>query len=192
MLFGNRRPQKSDARRRLPGNYRPLGDWLEHRLLLSIDLGGTSPPANPLIATAPFGMAFGASTTAGGVLGASGAGWSVSDVGDVTGSGYDDFVVGAPTMSSPGLIGTGLGSAAYLIFGSATVGVSSVTDWIGKTASGTFQYTANDRVGDLSQLGAATQTNPVSGATLGFPRTSPRALGPRSRRSRWATASTAS
>ena len=60
MLFGNRRPRKSDARRRSPDHaHRLRGEQLEDRLLLSIDLGGTSPPANPLIANAPFGMAFG-------------------------------------------------------------------------------------------------------------------------------------
>ena len=58
MLFGNRRPRKSDARRRSHDIHRPRGEQLEDRTLLSVDLGGTSPPANPLIATAPYGMDF--------------------------------------------------------------------------------------------------------------------------------------
>jgi hypothetical protein len=169
MLFGNRRPRKSDARRRTPvidRQHRPRGEELEDRVLLAIDLGGTSPPSNPLIATAPFGMAFGGSnpTTI-----TQGAGWSVSDLGDVNGDGFDDFMIGAPTVTSSLALGSGIGSEAYLVFGSKTVNAASVTDWIGKNASGAFNYTANDRVGDLGQLGAATQTNPITGSTLDFP-----------------------
>ena len=58
MLFGNRRPRKSDARRRSHDIHRPRGEQLEDRTLLSVNLGGTAPPSNPLIATAPFGMDF--------------------------------------------------------------------------------------------------------------------------------------
>ncbi len=168
MLFGNRRPRKSDARRRTPYIHRLRGEDLEDRLLLSVNLGGTSPPSNPLIATAPFGMDFAGSnpTTV-----PQGAGWSVSDLGDVNGDGYDDFMIGAPTVTTPSTLGVGIGSEAYLVFGSKTVNAASITDWIGKNAAGTFNYTANDRVGDLGQLGAATQTNPISSppATLDFP-----------------------
>ena len=60
----------------------------------------------------------------------------------------------------------------YVVFGSQTVGNSSVTDWIGQTGNTTpptYNYTATDRVGDLSQLGAASQMNPVTNAALGFP-----------------------
>jgi hypothetical protein len=170
MLFGNRRPRKSDTRRRSVDIHRPWGDQLEDRVLLSIDLGGTAPTANPLIATAPFGMAFaGSNTTVGGLpVTNGGAGWSVSDLGDVNADGYDDFMIGAPTVTSSSTLGSGTTSTAYLIFGSNTVGASTITDWLG-TTNGTLNYTANDRVGDLGQLGAATQTNPVDSATLGFP-----------------------
>ncbi len=89
MLFGNRRPRKSDASHRARGIRRLGGEELEDRLLLSIDLGGNGSSSNPLIATAPFGMAFG------GTVSGQGAGWSVSDLGDVNGDGYDDFLVGA-------------------------------------------------------------------------------------------------
>ena len=121
-----------------------------------MDLGGTSPPSNPISATAPYGMAFGNSISGGG------AGWSVSDLGDVNGDGYDDFMIGAPTVSSPSTIGSGINGEAFLIFGSKTVNASAITDWIGKTSTSplTYTYTANDRVGNLGQLGAATQTNP--------------------------------
>ena len=165
MLFGKGRPRKSDARRRTLDIYRPRGEVLEHRLLLSVDLGGTSPPSNPISATAPYGMAFGNSISGGG------AGWSVSDLGDVNGDGYDDFMIGAPTVSSPSTIGSGINGEAFLVFGSKTVNASAITDWIGTTSTSplTYLYTANDRVGNLGKLGAATQTNPASGATLGFP-----------------------
>ena len=165
MLFGKRRPRKSDARRRTLDIHRPRGEALEDRLLLSIDLGGTSPPSNPIIASAPYGMAFGNSIAGGG------AGWSVSDLGDVNGDGYDDFMIGAPTVSSPSTIGSGINGEAFLIFGSNTVNAAAITDWIGTTSTSplTYTYTANDRVGNLGQLGAATQTNPASTATLDFP-----------------------
>jgi FG-GAP repeat len=174
MLFGNRRPRKSDARRRSHDIHRPRGEQLEDRTLLSVDLGGTSPPANPLIASAPYGMDF-----AGGVT-SQGAGWSVADLGDVNGDGYDDFMIGAPSITSPTTLGNAVGtSEAILVFGSKTVGVSTVTDWIGKTAAGTLQYTAQDRVGNLAQIAPPTatpipptpiaQTNPIAGGALGFP-----------------------
>jgi hypothetical protein len=157
-----------DARQRQIGVYRPRAERLEARLLLSIDLGGTSPPTLPTIANSPFGIAFGGglsptNTSAGG------AGWSVTDAGDVNGDGYDDFILGAPTVTSPSSLGSGVGGTAYLIFGSRSVNSTSITDWIGKNSSGVFNYTPNDRVGDLSQLGATTQTNPVNNATLDFP-----------------------
>jgi len=172
MLFGNRRPRKLTARGPRYGTFRPRSERLEDRTLLAIDLGGTLPSISPNIATAPFGMDFG-----GNQIG-QGAGWSVADVGNVVASSpYDDFVIGAPTVSStPSTLGTGVNSAVYLIFGSQTVGLTTVTDWIGKNpTTGAFNYTPNDRVGDLGQLTMpsnptpATQINPITGATLGFP-----------------------
>ena len=55
--------------------------------------------------------------------------------------------------------------------GSKTVDSATITDWIGKTASGTFQYTTNDRVGSLGTLGqpSPTQVNPITGTALDFP-----------------------
>jgi hypothetical protein len=166
MLFGNRRPRKSDARRRSLDIHRPRGEQLEDRTLLSIDLGGTAPSSNPLIATAPFGFAFGGSnmTATGTTLSNGGAGWSVSDLGDVNGDGYDDFLIGGPTTTGAGVLGTGLNGAAYLIFGSNTVGQTQITDWLGTNTN--FPYAANNRVGDLGQLGLTTQTNPINGASL--------------------------
>ncbi len=178
MLFGNRRPRHSVARRRSKEAIRPVGEQLEDRMLLTIDLGGTVPSTNPNIANAPYGMDFGLVTppTSGTPVINAGAGWSVSDLGSLTSNGYDDFAIGAPTVSStspPSTLGTGIGGSVFLVFGSQSLTSSTITDWIGKTASGTYQYTANDRVGDLGQLVApsptATQTNPITGTNVSFP-----------------------
>jgi hypothetical protein len=108
----------------------------------------------------------------GGAQASQGAGYSVADVGDVNGTGYDDIVIGSPTVgSTPQTIGTGAGSAVYLIFGSQTVNVSTVTDWIGQT-NGLYNYTPSDRVGDLGQLtnqDPGVQTDPITSAALAFP-----------------------
>ncbi len=160
MLLGKRRPRMLDARHREHDAYRPRGEQLEDRLLLAIDLGGTSPPANPIIATAPYGMDL-AGTTPGAT-----AGTSVADVGSLLGNNYEDVAVGAPAATS--LYPSG---AVYVAFGSQQVtgpGTSTLSNWI-QTANGAFVYTANDRVADLDQLDKTTQNNPISGTTLGFP-----------------------
>ncbi|MHB1562400.1 MAG: beta strand repeat-containing protein, partial [Isosphaeraceae bacterium] len=177
MLFGNRRPRHSVARRRDKEAIRPVGEQLEDRMLLTIDLGGTVPTTNPNIANAPFGMAFGLATppASGTPVINAGAGWSVSDLGSLTSNGYDDFAIGAPTVSAtspPSTLGTGIGGSVYVVFGSQSVNSTTITDWIGTTASGTYQYTPNDRVGDLGQLTTSTapnQTNPITGTNLSFP-----------------------
>src|SRR5262249_25152997 len=108
MLFGNRRPRNLDARRRNGGasGFTPLGERLEAKLLLAIDLGGTSPPSNPIIATVPFGMDFGAATTG------QQAGTSVANVGDLNNDSFEDFAIGAPGGTS------GLNSSVFVVFGS--------------------------------------------------------------------------
>jgi hypothetical protein len=182
MLFGNRRPRQSVARRRSLNLDRPRGEQLEDRTLLSIDLGGTSPPAYPQIANAPYGIAFAganqlpATSGAPTVIADGGAGWSVSDLGDVNGDNYDDFLIGGPTVSSVtgatgATLGSGGGSAAYLVFGSRSVNTTSITDWIGTNSSSSLQYTAVNRVSDLGQLGLTNQTNPIGPSTpnLTFP-----------------------
>src|SRR5262249_48805324 len=143
MLFGNRRPRNLDARRRNGGasGFTPLGERLEAKLLLAIDLGGTSPPSNPIIATVPFGMDFGAATTG------QQAGTSVANVGDLNNDSFEDFAIGAPGGTS------GLNSSVFVVFGSRSANTTNITNWIGKNAStNTFIYGSNDRVGDLAQL----------------------------------------
>src|SRR5262249_46222460 len=110
MLSVNRESRKRIPEGRTHTNFLPRPEQLEAKLLMSIDLGGTSPTTPPLIASAPFGMDFGGATQN------QGAGFSVADVGDVNGTGYDDFVIGAPTVSSssgPGTIGSGVGSEVF-------------------------------------------------------------------------------
>ncbi|GAC1470523.1 MAG: hypothetical protein NVSMB9_15700 [Isosphaeraceae bacterium] len=157
MLFGNREPRSLVARRR--GAFLPKGEGLENRLLMAIDIGGTTPPVLPNFATVPYGVALAGNESVGG------AGFSVTDVGDLTGSGYDDFVVGGPTVTDQGgqlMLGVGNNATAYLIFGSRTTNAGAISDWLLNTPV--------QRVGDLSQLGNTPtgQQNPVNGAQ-GYP-----------------------
>ena len=156
MRFGNRGPRSLIQGRRQA--FRPKGEKLEGRLLLAIDLGGQLPPNLPNIATQPFGIDLAGANSNGG------AGFSVTDVGDVLGNGFDDFLIGAPTViNSNGEVrpGSGNSSTVYLVFGSNAVTAGNI-DWL--------TLTANQRVGDLGQLGNAPagQQNPVTGLA-GFP-----------------------
>jgi hypothetical protein len=154
MRLGNREPRSSDVRRR--GAFRPEGEGLEGRVLLAIDLGANTPPTLPNIARNNQGIEM-ASTTFG-----AGAGFTVSDVGDLLGTGFDDFVASAPTVVNQGgsIVPGGGVPTVYLIFGSQatqTNGPSVISDWLNNTPS--------QRVGNLNQLGNSpnTQTNPVDG-----------------------------
>ena len=163
MLFGNRRPRKITARRHDVPVFQPMAEPLEAKILMTTDLGGTSPPALPFMATAPFGVDFGASTAGGG------AGFSVADVGDLVNSGYDDLLIGAPTVSNPSTVGSGTGNV-YLVLGSQYVNGSNakaVQNWLNTTNGPNLA--SNDRVGNLAQLGAATQQNPISNTNVTFP-----------------------
>lgn len=137
------------ARRRVRA-LRPLTERLEGRQLLAVDLA--------TIASAPVGVEHWGANSAGG------AGYSVSDVGDVNGDGYDDYVIGAPVIaSSPPYSpspGSGTGQA-FLVFGSRRVNQTAITDFLGLASP-------QQRTGDLAQLGQASQTNPATGQP-GFP-----------------------
>jgi hypothetical protein len=172
MHLGKRRVRAAGIRKKAGDHlFQPSGEWLEERRLLTTELGGNNAAVGqlPAIANVPYGMDFGGANTSptGGAL-LQGAGWSVADVGSVNGAPYDDFVIGAPTVGNaggpPNILGSGANSAVYLVFGSQTAPSAAVQDWIGKTGT-VYNYIPNNRVGDLglSQLGQATQQNPITG-----------------------------
>ncbi len=182
MHLGNRRPRAAGTWKRSgERHFRPLGEALEDRVLLSVDpdLGGNTVPGLPNIANVPYGMDFGGANTYPTTGGSStianqGAGWSVADVGSLNNQPFDDFVIGAPTLSTLTSLGPGTGSSVYLVFASQTVNMTTVTDWIGGTAGNYtpgIYGTGTNRVGDLgiTQLGQPTQKNPINTTALQFP-----------------------
>lgn len=159
MLFGIRGARKDQpARKPAKSKYRPLAENLEPKILLAIDLGGAAAPALPNIATANVGVAMVGTAAPQG----QGAGFSVANLGNINGSGFDSFLIGAPSTTAGGGLGPGNNSAVYLVFGSQAQGTSGVTtaDWLNNTPDG--------RVGDLSNLGGNLQNNPINGAE-GYP-----------------------
>ncbi len=152
MLFGKREGRAPDPRSRRRGtSFRPRAVRLEDRqLLAAIDLLN--------IANAPYGVQMLGQQSPGA------AGFSVADVGDVNGDGFDDFVIGAPTLNRQSItfpqLGTTNNSQTYLIFGSNAVNSTTVQDFL--------NLSADNRIGDLATLGNANQTNPITGA-VGFP-----------------------
>jgi hypothetical protein len=166
MFSGNRRPSNVTARDHGIPVFLPRLERLEAKIVMSIDLGVTSPPNVPSIASAPFGVAEAGTVEEGG------AGFSVADVGDLTGNGYDDIAIGAPTVtgSPPDTAGSSGMGFVYVVFGSQfqqTTSTVAVQNWL--NVIGAKQLVASDRVGNLSTLGTTPQTNPINGSTLNFP-----------------------
>lgn len=175
MLFGKRGPRTGGARRR--ATERLKIERLEDRQLLAIDLGGVTPPPSPnasaplptiaTITTPPASTATpGNGIDMAGANTGGGAGFGVTNVGDVNADGFDDFVVGAPSATNatgPVSIGSGVNSTVYLVFGSNQVNQTSFTNWLNNTPG--------QRVGDLGQLGNSftTQTNPITGLGTATP-----------------------
>ncbi len=83
MLFGNRRTRRSFALHGIPV-FQPNTEHLEVKILMAIDLGGTSPPALPFSATAPYGMDFGATAAAGQGRDTASRTWATSPATDMT------------------------------------------------------------------------------------------------------------
>lgn len=159
MLFGIRGARKDQpARKPAKSKYRPLGENLEPKILLAIDLGQTAAPELPNIATQEIGVAMVGTTAPQG----QGAGFSVANLGNINGTGYDSFLIGAPTTTAGGGLGEGNNSAVYLVFGSQARAENEVVtaDWLTNTPDG--------RVGNLAELGSVVQTNPINGAE-GYP-----------------------
>lgn len=149
MRFGQHEARPKQARGRK--GFRPQGERLEARQLLAIDLTSIAGGASTTL-PGPYGILEGGATSNGGL------GFSVADVGDVNGDGFDDFVVGEPTVSRSGTgvaLGTGGGSNAFLVFGSQRVSAQTV-DFL--------TLSPQQRIGDISALGNSLQNNPANGA----------------------------
>ncbi len=161
MFSGNGKARSRAVRRPGPA-FRPGRETLEGRIVLTaFDLAQIAGPAIDTTGLGPYGLQeIGATPSLG-------TGYSVAAVGDVNGDGFQDFVIGAPSVQTstgtggaPYVLAPGAGSTAYLVLGSAqsaTGGGNINTNWLSLTQ--TF------RSGDLGQLGSAAQTNPILGST---------------------------
>ncbi len=147
-MHWGKRGAGSPSRRRREA-FRPSNEPLEdRRLLTTFDLTTTQ--------TAPLGVE---------LIGKSSnntAGFKVTDVGNVTGSGYDSFVVSAPGLPFAGVGGrpnfaAANESAAYLVLGSKQVNLNGVANYLtlanGTTNGTTNSLTGGKRAGDLGELG---------------------------------------
>jgi hypothetical protein len=152
MLFGKRGPRPSRAVRRDEA-FRPRGENLEAKILMAFDLGSTTPPALPNIATGNVGI------NMVGNAADQNAGTSVANLGDINGTGYDSFLIGSPTGSTP---------SVSLIFGSqqqTAANTTSTLDWLNTTVPLVTNVPPNGRVGSLSALGTTGQINPISNSS---------------------------
>ncbi len=141
MHWGKRGPSSSTGRRR--GAFLPWSEFLEERRLLT----GTLDLATVQSASLGVQMV--------GAAANNGAGYTVTDVGNVTGSGYDSFIVAStglttPSTTYPANFGSAE-SAVYLVFGSAQVNASNAADFLSLPTS--------QRAGDLAQLGTLGASN---------------------------------
>ena len=179
MLFRKRDPRSLGAAG--AGSSAPWARTWKLGSSCRIDLGGapvaspdssTSPPARSIqlpnmagdaaqnpSSTQPYGVDMTAA------LSGQAAGYSVTDVGDLLGNGYDDFVVGAPGVTTPGGT-TSQNAVVYLIFGSVTTNGNTISDWLNINAN--FGNTGIGRVGSLNQARQPAdrdepQTDPING-----------------------------
>ncbi len=186
MLFGKRGRRSPSARQRKNEAFAPIAEALEQKVLMAQVLLGGGIPKNlagvttiapngpqtqgailPFIADSiglPPGQTQGTQTTDPG-LGiletganqAQGVGWNVAALGDMNGDGSNDYLVGAPTVATSGSTinpSTGTNSRAFLVFANRSVTVPVTQSWASATPE--------QRVGDITTLGNATQTDPFT------------------------------
>jgi hypothetical protein len=168
------RPEKVPSPSRRRRGLRPMVLGLESRTLLTaidlVNVVGTVDANGTPIPPGPYGIIEAGQQTGGG------AGWQVAEVGDVNDDGFDDFLVGAPTVNPTGTtspnggsfptLGTGNNGRAFLVFGSrqVTVGTFDFRNLYPSTVSAPPSPVPNNqRAGDLGGLGNATQSNPITG-----------------------------
>jgi hypothetical protein len=187
MLFGKRGRRSSSARQRKNEAFAPSAEALEQKILMAqVLLGGGTPkniagittiPPNgpqtqgvvmPFIADSigipPNQLNTGTQTTDPGLgileTGANqnqGVGWNVAALGDMNGDGSNDYLVGAPTVTTTGTTinpSTGTNSRAFLVFGNRSVTVPVTQSWASATPE--------QRVGDITTLGNGTQSDPFT------------------------------
>jgi hypothetical protein len=144
--------------RRRVRRFRPDVDVarLEPRIVLSIDLADVAGSA----LAGPYGVVETGFTASGG------AGWSTALLGDVNQDGFQDMLIGSPTINpNPGFfpnLGDGAAARAFLVLGSnaADAGQGVTANWL--------NLTPDERIGSLGNLGNSNQTNPQTGLP-GFP-----------------------
>ena len=146
MHWGKRGPGSLSKRRRVFG---PEAEPLEgRRLLATFDLSQTQ--------TAPYGVEFVGKATN------NTAGYKITDVGNVTGSGFDSFVISAPglpfsTVGGRPDFANPQESASYLVIGSKQVNLTTIADYL-TLANGVLSttgggLTSGNRGSDLGELG---------------------------------------
>lgn len=185
MRFANRGPRTSSTSRRSKPAFRPAGEGLEEKTLLSTVQLGAGTPFNLAgqTTTAPNGpqtlggqlpfiadsigtttQTQGNQTTDPGLgvmetgsLQAQGVGYSSAAVGDMNGDGSNDFLIGAPTVTRSGtIISPGTGTQSQVFL---LLGNRSVTV---PTTQNWASVTPEQRVGNINQLGNVSQTNPFT------------------------------
>jgi len=158
MGLSKRLPEGASRKAIRGRGFRPTPERLEPRsLLTAIDLVNIAGPASGSTGPGPFGVQNLNSNSN------IGAGFSVVDVGDVLGNGYDDYLVGGPTVTNNATqptVSNGSGTA-YLVFGSKGVNATTITNWL--------TLNSNQRIGDLQVLNSTTQFNPFNLSVQTFP-----------------------
>ena len=158
MGFSKRLPESASRRSVRSRGFRPAPERLETRALLTaIDLVNIAGPASGSTGPGPYGVLNLNSNSN------SGSGYSIVDVGDVLGNGYDSYLIGAPSITSATgrpTLGQGAGNA-YLVFGSQSANAQTIQNWL--------TLSSNQRIGDLNVLNSTTQYNPFNLSVQTFP-----------------------